>query len=345
MRIGITYNLKSDIPPSALASLPEDAVEEFDLPETIEAIRDALASDGHDVFLLGGDLEIISKIKRSQIDFVFNIAEGFHGRNREAHIPALLELLGIPYSGSDPLGLAMTLDKSLAKRIAISHSIQTPEFWVLDDETDLRKAPERFPLFVKPLWEGSSKGIRLSSKVEGPSQLEQEVRRLFDQYPEEPVLVEEYIAGRELTVGVLGNRPPEILGVMEISFRDPSKKDFCYSLEVKRNWKEEVQYKVPPEIDSKSEKEIQEAALCLFSALRLRDVARFDFRMNSKGTIYFLEVNPLPGLSPESGDLVILAKKKGFSYHTLILRILKAALDRYPELTALSKSKGRIHGS
>lgn len=342
MRIGITYNLKTDLSASSDSSLPEDMAEEFDLPETIEAIQDVLLKEGHHVHLLGGDLGIVEKTKRSRIEFVFNIAEGFQGRNREAHIPALLELMGIPYSGSDPLGLAITLDKSLAKRIAISHGILTPEFWVLNEPLDLKKVPRRFPLFVKPLWEGCSKGIRLSSHVENLPQLEQEVDRLFHDYEKEPVLVEEYIAGRELTVGILGNRPPEVLGVMEILFRDPAKKDFCYSLEVKRNWKEEVAYQMPAAIGVTSERQVQEAALLLFNVLRLRDIARFDFRMNSKGQIYFLEVNPLPGLSPESGDIVILAQKIGLSYRTLILKILEVAIARYPALT-LSKVEGKTH--
>ncbi len=342
MRIGITYNLKSDLPAPSVLSLPEDAAEEFDLPETIEAIQKVLLEDGHQVYLLGGDLSIIEKIKRFRIEFVFNIAEGFHGRNREAHIPALLELLAIPYSGSDPLGLATTLDKSFAKRIAISHEIRTPEFWVLNERADLQSLPHQFPLFVKPLWQGSSKGIRLSSRTEDFAQLETEVNRLFNDYPGEPVLVERYIPGREFTVGVVGNREPEILGVMEIAFRNPQKGDLCYSLEVKRNWKEEVTYQMPAKLDSKSEQEIRQAVLNLFRILRLRDMARFDFRMNSEGQIYFLEVNPLPGLSPESGDIVILAQKRGLSYSALILKIVRAACDRYPAL-APSNVKGRIH--
>ena len=159
MRIGITYNLKTDRAPSLQVKLPEDLHEEFDQPETIQAIEKVLSSDGHEVHLLGSDFGIREKIKHFRIDFVFNIVEGFYGRSREAQIPALLELLGVPYSGSDPLGVAVTLDKSLAKRIASSAGILTPEFWTLDDITELGKVPKKFPLFVKPLWQGSSMGI------------------------------------------------------------------------------------------------------------------------------------------------------------------------------------------
>ena len=330
MRIGIAYNLKGDAPGFFPSSLAGDHDEEFASPGTVEAIRQVLAGEGHEVFLLGGDLGIIEKIRQDKIEFVFNIAEGFAGRNREAHIPALLEMMRIPYSGSDPLGLAATLDKSFAKRIALSLSIPTPDFWVLQKENEIEKIPGRFPLFIKPLWQGSSKGIRRSSRVENRGELKGELTRLFKDYPEEPVLVEVYVPGREFTVGVLGNKTPAVLGIMEVAFRDKTRKDFCYSIETKRNWREEVEYDTKPALDSRLEQGISEAALGLFTALGLRDVARFDFRVNpEEGKFYFLETNPLPGLSPESGDLVILAQKKSWSFKQLILKIAQFALARY----------------
>ena len=330
VRIGITYNLKGDLPPEL--NLVEDAAEELDRPETVEALREVLAGEGHEVFLLGGGLSIIQKIRERRIEFVFNIAEGFQGRCREAHVPAVLELLGVPYSGSDPLGLALTLDKILTKQVALSLGIPTPAFWVVEGATDLQKIPGRFPLFVKPAWEGSSKGIRDSSKVENAQALKRELERLLENYPEVPILVEEYITGSEVTVGVLGNHPPEVLGVMEMAFRDSEDKDFCYSLEVKRDWRERVEYFVPTRLGMTLEKTIGESALRLFRELRLRDVARFDFRVNREEKFFFLEANPLPGLHPESGDLVILAQKKGWNYRNLIQKILQVAGERYPRL-------------
>ena len=330
MRIGITYNLKSDSRTQSPRALAEDQDEEFDLPETVEAIRQALLAEGHEVFSLGGDLGIIEKIRRTGVEFVFNIAEGFEGRSREAHIPSILEMMKIPYSGSDPLGLAVTLDKSVAKRIAISLSVPTPDFWIVEKENDLKEIPDRFPLFVKPVWQGSSKGIRRSSKVETHGELREEVNRLLENYPGDQIMVEAYVPGREFTVGVIGNRSPEILGIMEIAFRNKAKKDFCYSLEVKRNWREEVEYNARPSLSPSLELGMCDAALRIFKTLRLRDVARFDFRVDSEeGRFYFLEANPLPGLSPESGDLVILAQKKGWSYKQLILKITQFALSRY----------------
>jgi len=340
VRIGITYNLKTDLQTAWEASPVEDAAEEFDPPETIEAIQEVFSGEGHEVFLLGGDLTIVEKIDRLGIEFVFNLTEGFGGRSRESHIPAVLEMMGIAYSGSDPVGLGVTLDKSLAKRMAVSLGIPTPKYWILDRHCEsVESAKERggsnelpFPLFVKPLCEGSSKGIRRSSRVGDRGTLDKELARLYKDYPEAPVLVEEYIPGREFTVGVLGNDPPEMMGVMEIAFRDPAQGDFCYSLEVKRNWKEEVDYHFPAGLERGIRERIEEAALRLFKAFGLRDVARFDFRVNPQGRPYFLEANPLPGLSPESGDLVLLARKKGWSYRELILKITSAAMSRYPEL-------------
>ncbi|MBI2167673.1 MAG: D-alanine--D-alanine ligase [Candidatus Omnitrophica bacterium] len=337
MRIGITYNLKSDLATRVSADSTGEEAEEFDLPETIEALQKALAFEADSVFLLGGDLGVIDRIRENQIDFVFNIAEGFSGRSRESHLPALLEMLGVPYSGSDPVGLGLTLDKSLAKRMAISLGIPTPEFWVLETKEDVSKIPDRFPLFVKPLWQGSSIGIRRSSRVQDRPSLEREAGRLFGSHPGESVLAEEYIPGREVTVGILGNKDPEILGLMEITFRDPSEKDFCYSLEVKRDWKALVDYHVPPRLDFTLRKRIEESAIRLFQAMGLRDFARMDFRVTAGGAFYFLEANPLPGLHPGSGDLVILARKKGWSYEELVLRITRFAVERYPELSSISK--------
>jgi D-alanine-D-alanine ligase len=316
---------------------PEDHDEEFDRPETVAAIQKVLEGEGHEVFLLGGDLTVVEKIERWKIDFVFNMAEGFHGRSRESHVPALLEMIGIPYSGSDPLGLALTLDKALAKRIAISLGIATPDYWIVEEKGGAEEIPDRFPLFVKPLWEGSSKGIRRSSRVANRFELETETARLLENYPEVPILVEEHIPGREVTVGVVGNGTPEILGIMEIAFQNPKEKDFCYSLEVKRDWKRLVEYRFPAPLDAPLQEGIEKAVGLLFKTLRLRDVSRFDFRINPEGKCYFLEANPLPGLSPESGDLAILAQKKGWRYHDLILKIVHSALSRYPELAGAEK--------
>src|SRR5512139_2413706 len=177
LRVGNTYNLKKDS--SHQENQPVDLYEEFDIEETIDAIRDVLVRDGHEVIKLGGDTGLIDRVRQTPVDIVFNIAEGLEGRNREAHIPALLEFLNIPYTGSDPLTLSLTLDKAMAKRIVMSHKIPTPRFKKVERMEDLDNLDLRYPLFVKLCYEGSSKGVRLDSKISSPESLEDKVRNLL----------------------------------------------------------------------------------------------------------------------------------------------------------------------
>ncbi len=335
MKVGITFNLKEPShfargrrkAPKPSAGLPEDAFEEFDTSETIEALASALRSGGHEVVLLGWGIDVVRKVRREKVDFVFNIAEGIKGRCRESLMPAIFELLEIPYSGSDPLTLALTLDKAQAKIIVSHAGVQTPEFKVINHGFEISDLPP-FPLFVKPLHEGSSKGIRESSKVETQSALRQQVSWLWQQYGKIPLLVERYIAGREFTVGLLGNHKPYLLGIMEIRFRQKTANDFIYSLEVKRDWEAKCEYIAPARISRALQAGIEEAALLAYKSLACRDVARIDFRVDFEDRIYFLEANPLPGLSPVSGDLVILARHMGWSYEKLVLTILKHSQER-----------------
>ncbi len=247
LKIGITYNLKKDFAPSE--NQPIDALEEFDSEETIDAIRRVLEDDGHEVTKLGGDRGLIDRLRKTPVDIVFNIAEGHGGRNREAHIPALLEFLGIPYTGSDPLTLSLTLDKSAAKRVLVSEGIPTPRFKKVERLEDLEGLTLRYPLFVKLCYEGSSKGVRLDSKVWDLPSLKEKTGWLLETY-RSPVLVEEFIQGPEFTVGILGNETPSVLGVMQIEIKGVSPSEAIYSLEVKREWEEKVQYLCPPPIDA-----------------------------------------------------------------------------------------------
>jgi D-alanine-D-alanine ligase len=332
VKIGLAYDLKQE----PAGEVPTDAFEEFDTQETVDAVAAALRSGGHSVVKLGGGREAAKKIVGENwnaedrgLEFIFNLAEGSGGRNREAHLPALFEMLGIPYTGSDPLTLSLTLDKAQAKRMAAAAGVRTPESLVAREGEDWRekKLPD-FPLFVKPLCEGSSKGIRYSSRVESREALEKQVRWLRSQYGAIPILIERYIAGREFAIGVLGNEPPAVLGVMEIRFRDRNRPDFLYSLEVKREWQKLCEYIVPAEEGSRLGEGLKSAALAVYRALGCRDVARLDFRVSAEEEIYFLEANPLPGLSPVSGDLVILARGMGWKYEDLILAIFNHSLAR-----------------
>jgi len=325
LKVGLTYNLKKDF--SRQIHQPIDAYEEFDAEETIDAIEHVLEEDGHEVIRLGGDVRLLDRLRETSIDIVFNIAEGLGGRNREAHIPALLEFLNIPYTGSDPLTLALTLDKSMAKRVVTSEQIPTPNFKKVGCIEDLQDLGLRYPLFIKLCYEGSSKGVRLDSKIADEKTLEEKTARLLEAYGA-PLLVEEFIRGPEFTVGVLGNEHPTVLGVMQIEIKGTSPEEAVYSMEVKREWETLVQYTCPPLIDPSLLQRIKEVALRSYRALDCRDVSRVDIRVGADGTPYFLEINPLPGLSPVYGDLPIMARRMGWEYGQLVRTILHHALKR-----------------
>jgi D-alanine-D-alanine ligase len=334
MRIGITCDLKpSTSPPSGLTSLPDDWAEEFDEPATLEALARVFRSLGHDVRVLGDGPELVRTLLDHPPDFVFNIAEGQGiSRSREARVPALLEMLGIPYSGSDPLTLAVTLDKDCAKRLITGSSCPSlrvaKDLLLKLDEVDPIVPLLDYPLIAKPAWEGSSKGIRGTCFIRQDQDLTGVLASLRRDH-RQPVLLEEYIEGDEVTVGVLGpTANPRILGLMRIVpvGADPSK-PFLYSLEVKRDWRRRVRYEIPP-FEPATLAGIETAALEAYRALGCRDVCRIDFRLNRDGIPYFLEANPLPGLNPDYSDLVILARLAGWTYERLIGTILEEALSR-----------------
>lgn len=309
----------------------QDNWEEFDSPRTIAALAEVFQAMGHEALLLGDGLPLLDALSHGpRPDLVFNLAEGEGaGRTREARVPALLELLGIPYTGSDPLTLAATLDKDCAKRLVASHAVATPA-WVLVRDGELhtlRSQIDRLPRpwFAKPAYEGSSKGIFSLSVLQTWADLTDAVAQLYEAYGQ-PVLVEEFIDGDELTVGVLDDGGPEVLGIMRVLPRVPAQR-FVYSLEVKRNYEQLVDYECPAQLAPAECERVTAAALAAWRALGCRDVARIDFRLRD-GVPYFLEANPLPGLAPGTSDLVILAERVGLSYAELIGRIISAAIRR-----------------
>jgi D-alanine-D-alanine ligase len=328
MRIGITYDLKAD---GALpAHVPDDFQEEFDSPVTIEAIAAALRGLGHEVAFLGDGRELLERLLADPPDLVFNTAEGQGvGRSREARVPAVLEMLGIPHTGSDPLTLAVTLDKDCARRLVASAGVPVPAGVVVHPGADVSAAVRRaslpFPIIAKPAWEGSSKGIRTKCLVDAPEEIAGVVASLQEDH-HQPVLLEEFVQGDELTVGVLGNDPPHILGIMRVLPTRPDSR-FIYSLEVKRDYLQQVTYECPAALSAEITRRVTDAALAAYRVLGCRDVSRLDFRLRDD-IPYFLEVNPLPGLNPESSDLVILAGLLGVSHAQLIEAILQAALER-----------------
>ena len=327
MRIGLACDLKESIPLEPGG--PDDAFEEYDSPKTIEIIVAALEAKGHSVVVLGGGPEFLDNIRREKVDIVFNIAEGRGSyRSREAQVPSVLEMLDIPFTGSDPLCLAISLDKAVTKKLAITFGVSTPKWLTINNKAELYRAAwdgMSFPAIVKPAYEGSSKGIRLTSLAHNVKQAQEEASRILESY-RQPVMVEEFIDGDEVTVGVIGNSSPRIVGMMRII---PRKKDspFVYSLEVKRDYVNLVDYECPARLEQEVLDKMTAASLNVFKGLGCRDFARIDFRISREGVPYFLEVNPLPGLGTYS-DLVIMAIKMGWTHQKLIGAVLDAALER-----------------
>jgi D-alanine-D-alanine ligase len=356
VRIGLTFNVRSSEQSEVAAAGPlqeparnghprerdpfataGDKEEEYDSPETIEALAETLRSWGHEVDLLGDGEPVLRRLLAGpRPDLVFNLAEGHGiGRAREARMPAVLEMLGIPYTGSDPLTLAVALDKDCAKRLVQAGGVATPAWALIDDDEpfDERLAALGFPMIVKPACEGSSKGILAASLVHSRNELSPAIRGLRQAY-RQPILIEEFIDGDELTVGIVGNRPPEILGVMRVVPRD-DRGPFVYSLEVKRDWERLVSYECPARIAAGDMQKVRESAMAAWRALGCRDLGRIDFRLRA-GVPYFLEANPLPGLSPKYSDLILMARQLGIEYRDLIGRIVQAAIERVEPLEALA---------
>jgi D-alanine-D-alanine ligase len=327
LKVGFAYNVKRVTPdPSG----EQDDEAEYDSPKTLQAIREAIASYGHDVVDLEATSDLPVVLASTPVDVVFNIAEGFKGRNRESQVPALLELLDIPYTGSDPAALCVSLDKALAKRMVRTHGILTPQYLVMHSGKERLPKELGFPLMVKPVAEGTSKGVTKKSIVRNEVELREVAREIIAKY-RQPALVEEYISGREFTVGLLGERRPRVLPPMEVVFLDKSDPTPIYSFEMKQDWNDKIRYEVPAKLTDRELDRLEKAAREVFTALGCRDVARSDFRMDAEGRIYFIESNPLPGLSPGWSDLVLIAQAAGIDYRALIGEILSFAIRRHQE--------------
>jgi D-alanine-D-alanine ligase len=328
LKVGFTFNVKR-VHPDLAGEQDEEA--EYDSPKTLQAIREAIASWGHEVVDLEATSDLPIQLASTPVDVVFNIAEGFKGRNRESQVPSLLELLDIPYTGSDPAALSVSLDKALAKRMVRTHGILTPDYLIMHTGKErLPRELARFPLLVKPVAEGTSKGVTRRSVVQNEEELREVARELIAKY-RQPALVEAYVAGREFTVGLLGERRPRVLPPMEIVFLDASDPTPIYSFELKQDWSEKLRYEVPARLSPRELDRLERAARECFTALGCRDVARLDFRMDAEGRIHFIECNPLPGLAPGWSDLVLIAQAAGLEYRALIGEILSFAIRRFQE--------------
>lgn len=321
----IAYNLKKGIKGGAI-----DSEAEYDSFETIDAIKKALETEGIKVDLIEADTGFPDKIRQSKADIVFNIAEGLSGRGREAHIPAILSFLGIPYTGSDETTLCLSLDKAITKRYLSAFGFATPRYQVVREPAFVLDPELKFPVIVKPNQEGSGKGISEIAIADCEEQLRNVVAKNLATY-DQPMLIEEFIKGREFTVGILGNGDgASAFEPMEIKYLSSKREESIYSYNVKCNYKKYVEYVCPPaDLPAGKTEEIKEIALGIHKTLECRDFSRIDFRMSEDGIVYFIEINPLPGLAPGYSDFPMLAGFCGTGYNELVLSVLKNALARY----------------
>jgi D-alanine-D-alanine ligase len=324
LRIGIAYNLKKHV-----ASDIPDAEAEYDDFDTILAIKNALDDHRFRIELFEATEELPQKLKDSRPDMVFNIAEGTGGRGREAQVPAILNLFQIPFTGSDETTLCIALDKALTKRILATYHIRTPKYKVMTKDKPLSAGGLTYPVIVKPNAEGSSKGISGLSFVSSGSELRSILSRNIELYNQD-MLAEEYIDGREFTVGILGNgKDTRIFPPMEIIYKDKNNSCNIYSYEVKKNFRDYISYECPARTSASIRTEIEMTARKIYEILNCRDFARIDFRLSSTGQLYFIEINPLPGLAPGYSDFPMIAEFNGMDYASLVRSILFSALKRY----------------
>lgn len=335
LRVGIFYTLKKGI-----KSQTADTEAEYDSIDTVNAIKASLQKLGNRVFLFEVGKSLFENLEDTPIDVAFNISEGISGRGREAQIPALLDMLGIPYVGSDPTTLCVALDKALTKRVLSAYGVRSPRSAIITKENLGRPTGLTFPVIVKPNSEGSSKGISDVSIVKNERELSALAEKNIVSYGSD-MLAEEYLSGREFTVGIVGNgADTEVFPPMEIIYRKPTQENFTvYSYSVKQNYKQFIDYKCPPDLPAEKIREITDTALKIYASLQCRDFARVDFRMDGKNNLYFLEINPLPGLAPGYSDFPMLAEFSGISYDELIKTVFGAAVKR---LTNEKRLGGRI---
>lgn len=348
MHVALLANLKKNAP--TWPDISPDHWDDLDSEETIHDISNALESGGHRVTFLEGDTTLYDNLRKLKPDICFNICEGHFGDSREAQVPAILEMLRIPYTGSRVLTLALTLDKPMTKRVLAYHGLPTPSFQAFERVNEPLDPDMQFPLFVKPSREGTGMGVSAESIVRDESQLRAQLRRTFERY-DQPALVEHFIEGREVTVGLIGNlTPPVAWRVPEdeeaprisrgLHFFPPLEVDMTaypveeagvYTSRIKVELASDFHYLCPAPLNTEVVEELNWLTAATFRVTGCLDVARVDFRLdaNDGNKPYILEVNPLPGLNPHYSDLCIEAAAYGWSYEELVNGILDEALERY----------------
>jgi D-alanine-D-alanine ligase len=348
LNIALLANLKVNAP--LLPGMPEDYWADLDSEKTVGAIADALRQGGHQVTFLEGDVTLYDRLRELRPDICFNICEGHFGDGREAHVPAILEMLRIPYTGSKVLTLALTLDKPMTKRVVGFHGLPTPPFQVFERPDEPLDPDLVFPLFAKPSRQGTGMGISAESIVHDEPELRAQVTRLLEGY-QEPILVERFIAGRDITIGMVGNLTPPVawrlpknseaprvwqglrfLPPLEIGLGQYAKDEGgVYTHHAKSALADKLDYICPARLTADQLEELNRLAAAAFRVTGCLDVTRVDFRLDETDgeKPYILEINPLPGLAPIISDLVIEAQAAGIGHTELVNMILDQALERY----------------
>jgi len=346
-RVAVLANLKKNAP--HFEGMTKDHWDDLDSESTVMALCDAIRAGGNESEFLEGDVTLVDTVRHYKPDICFNISEGHFGDSREAQIPAVLENLQIPYTGSKILTLALALDKPMTKRVLAWHGLPTPEFQSFERVDEPLDESMTFPLFVKPSREGTGMGISYQSIVHNELQLRNQISFILDRY-KQSALVEKFIDGREITVGMVGNligpvarriphneNSPRIqaglhfLPAMEVDLKPYLETDGVYANRLKTALAAELTYLCPAPLDDDMVDELNWLAAAVFRVTGVLDVARVDFRLdaNDNWKPYILEINPLPGLSPVISDLVIEAAADGIEHTELVNMILNTALDRY----------------
>jgi len=322
MLVGLTYDLRADY---LAMGYGEEETAEFDRESTIEAIERELHALGHRTERVGQIRRLVERLAAgARWDLVFNIAEGVSGFGREAQVPALLDAYRIPYTFCDPLCAAVTLHKAVAKRVLRDSGIPTPDFAVVERPEDAARVDLPFPLFVKPVAEGTAKGIRAESKVRDRGALEAECARVIEAC-RQPALVETFLPGREVTVGITGTGEKAVaVATLEVILKPAAEAD-SYTYKNKEYCEDLCEYVLAK---GPFAAEAERLALAAWRALGCRDGGRIDLRADASGKLSVLEANPLPGLHPEHSDLPILCTKAGVPYRELIRRIVASATER-----------------
>ncbi|PKO12790.1 MAG: hypothetical protein CVU39_21890 [Chloroflexi bacterium HGW-Chloroflexi-10] len=347
LKVALLANAKENAP--KFNGMPSDQWDDLDSKKTILSLVDAIKAGEHDCEFLEGDSTLVESLKQYKPDICFNICEGHFGDGREAQVPAILEMMRIPYTGSKVMTLALALDKPMTKRILHWHELPTPEFQVFERADEPLDADMKFPLFAKPSREGTGMGVSAKSILHNEEELREQISQILNRY-KEPALVERYIEGREVTVGMVGNlrgavarRMPHdenlpriqaglrFFPPMEVDLTPYFETDVVYSNRLKVDLADQLTYLCPAPLDDDMVDDLNWYAAAVFRVMGALDVSRVDFRLdaNNGWKPYILEINPLPGLSPGISDIIIEAAAEGIGHTELVNMILDTALNRY----------------